>query len=150
MQQRYLLKQFLTSSVIFFVGTVLSKAISILMLPLYTSYIPTADMGYYDVSVTYITVLTSILFFDIWVTILRFMYDGSNDDEKAMYVHSGCIIFAVSSLMYMTVAVVFSSVTSYKAVTLVFVYGLFMNINYIFTFFLNSNRIVLNTFYFFF
>lgn len=134
MQQRYLLKQFLTSSVIFFVGTVLSKAISILMLPLYTSYIPTADMGYYDVSVTYITVLTSILFFDIWVTILRFMYDGSNDDEKAMYVHSGCIIFAVSSLMYMTVAVVFSSVTSYKAVTLVFVYGLFTNINYIFTF----------------
>lgn len=134
MQKGSLLKHFLKSSAIFFIGTVLSKAISIFMLPLYTSYIPTEDMGYYDVSVTYITILTSILFFDIWVTILRFMYDGKNDDEKAMYVRSGCIIFAISSLMYVIVAIIFSNVTSYEAVALIFTYGLFMNINYIFTF----------------
>ena len=134
MQKNYLFKQFLKSSTIFFIGTVLSKAISIFMLPLYTSYISTEDMGYYDISVTYITILTSILFFDIWVTILRFMYDGRNDDEKATYVHSGCVIFVISSLIYVVVAIIFSCVTSYRAITLIFLYGLFMNINSIFTF----------------
>lgn len=134
MQQAGLLKQFIKSSAIFFIGSVLSKAISIFMLPLYTSRIPTADMGYYDISITYITIVTSMLFFDIWVTILRFMYDGENDDEKAVYVSSGCIIFAISSVVYIIVGISFALVTSLDSVALIFVYGLFMNINNIFTF----------------
>ena len=56
--------RFIKSSGIFFIGSVLSKAISILMLPLYTNRIPTDDMGYYDLSLTYITIATSFLFFD--------------------------------------------------------------------------------------
>ena len=47
------LMRFIKSSGIFFIGSVLSKAMSILMLPLYTNRIPTDSMGYYDLSLTY-------------------------------------------------------------------------------------------------
>ena len=40
--------RFIKSSGIYFVGTVLTKLISFLLLPLYTSYISPADYGTYD------------------------------------------------------------------------------------------------------
>ena len=91
-------------------------------------------MGYYDLSLTYITVLTSILFFDIWVSILRYMYDGTDVDEKAVFIRSGGVIFAISSMLYITVGLCFAIFANVKSLTLVFAYGLSMNITNIFTF----------------
>lgn len=123
------LVRFLKSSGIFFIGSVLSKAISILMLPLYTSRIPTDDMGYYDLSLTYITIATSFLFFDIWVAILRYMYDGKSVEEQATAIKSGLSIFTVSSAVYLLCGVIFAWIFSPEAIVLILLYGLFQNIS---------------------
>ena len=106
MESKSSLGRFIKSSAIFFVGTVLSKLISVVMLPLYTSNIPTNDMGYYDLTLTYITIVTSLLFIDIWVAILRYMYDSGEKtgDKKASIIKSGVAIFGISSLLYLGVA----------------------------------------------
>ncbi len=122
------LLRFIKSSGIFFIGSVLSKAISILMLPLYTNRIPTGDMGYYDLSLTYITIATSFLFFDIWVAVLRYMYDGKTEEERATSIKSGLIIFTVSSVMYTVLGVVFAIIFHPDAIYWILIYGLFQNI----------------------
>lgn len=123
------LMRFIKSSGIFFIGSVLSKAISILMLPLYTNRIPTEDMGYYDLSLTYITIATSFLFFDIWVAILRYMYDGKTKEEQATSIKSGFSIFAVSSFVYLLCGTIFAWIFNPDSVFLILMYGLFQNIS---------------------
>lgn len=121
--------RFIKSSGVFFIGSVLSKAISILMLPLYTNRIPTDDMGYYDLSLTYITIATSFLFFDIWVAILRYMYDGKTKSEQATAIKSGFSIFALSSIVYLIFGSVFAWIFNPDAIFLILFYGLFQNIS---------------------
>ena len=128
------IRKFIKTSGVFFIGTVLSKAISILLLPLYTSRIPTSDMGYYDLSLTYITIVTSILFFDIWVAILRYMYDGEDVESKATYICSGTRIFYLSSALYLIVGVGISVFVDISGVGWIIAYGLTHNITNIFTF----------------
>ena len=120
--------RFIKSSGIFFVGSVLAKAISILMLPLYTNRIPTADMGYYDLSLTYVTIATSFLFFDIWVAILRYMYDGKTKEEQATAIKSGFSIFFLSSLGYLLLGLTFAWIFNPKAIVWILLYGLFQNV----------------------
>ena len=121
--------RFIKSSGIFFIGSVLSKAISILMLPLYTNRIPTDDMGYYDLSLTYITIATSFLFFDIWVAILRYMYDGKTKQEQSTAIKSGLLIFSVSSVVYLVFGLTFALIFNPDAILLILLYGLFQNIS---------------------
>lgn len=128
------LLRFIKSSGVFFIGSVLSKAISILMLPLYTNRIPTDDMGYYDLSLTYITIVTSFLFFDIWVAILRYMYDGQSEEEQATSIKSGFSIFALSSALYLFLGGVFAFVFHHDAIYWILMYGLFQNIANLFCF----------------
>lgn len=121
--------RFIKSSGIFFIGSVLSKAISILMLPLYTNRIPTDDMGYYDLSLTYITIATSFLFFDIWVAILRYMYDGKERDEKVTAIKSGFSVFAASSTVYLLFGGIFAWIFHPDAIAWILCYGLMQNIS---------------------
>ena len=91
--------KFIKNTVIFFIGTILSKIITFFMLPLYTSYINPTDYGYYDLSITYITILTSVLFFDIWVTTMRFMYEQNKEKWKWKVSQSGAVIFSISLIL---------------------------------------------------
>ncbi|HHX67461.1 MAG TPA: oligosaccharide flippase family protein, partial [Gallicola sp.] len=99
------------NTAIFFFGTILSRVISFFMLPLYTSYINPADFGYYDLSITYITIVTFTLFFDIWVTTMRFMYEKNENEWKWKVSQSGFVIFMGSFI-------------------LLFIIGLIVNFNY--------------------
>lgn len=126
--------KFVKTSGVFFVGAVLSKAISILLLPLYTDRIPTDAMGYYDLSLTYITIVTSVLFFDIWVSILRFMYDGTTNDDKASIIKSGTKVFYCSSLAYIVIGCILAATGRFHYVGLMIGYGLFQNIAQLFSF----------------
>lgn len=122
------LLRFIKSSGVFFIGSVLSKAIVLLMLPLYTNRIPTQDMGYYDLSLTYITIATSFLFFDIWVAILRYMYDGKTLAQQATAIKSGFSIFGASSAVYLILGLGFAAIFHPDAIGLILLCGLFQNV----------------------
>lgn len=135
MKNKFFFGRFIKSSAIFFVGTVLSKLIAVVMLPLYTSYIPTNDMGYYDLSLTYITIITSLFFIDIWVAILRYMYDRDGASEnKASIVKSGFVIFAVSSIFYLMIAVIINNIFEIKGIFWITLYGLTHNLSTLFAY----------------
>jgi O-antigen/teichoic acid export membrane protein len=92
--------QFITSSAIYFIGNILSKLAVFFMIPLYTHYIQPADYGYYDVSMAYLNIFSSALFFDIWSTIMRFMFDESQVQEKYKVIYNGFVIMLGSFVIY--------------------------------------------------
>ena len=93
--------RFIKSSGIYFVGTVLTKLISFLLLPLYTSYISPADYGTYDLYNAYIMFLCSVLFLDIWSGIMRFMYEYAGENRKKP-INCGFAIFTTSTILYLS------------------------------------------------
>ncbi len=126
--------RFIKSSGIFFVGNVLSKAIVFFMLPVYTKYIVPADYGYYDLSITYITVISSMFFFDVWTSVMRFMYDSSNRDYKYRVIQSGWHIFGLSSLGYAALGTVLLCFTDIRYLGWILLYGLVSNIQSMYDF----------------
>lgn len=71
----------LKSTIIYLGGNVLSKLVVFLMLPLYTMHFAPADYGYYDVANTYVGLSITIVFMEVWVIILRFMYDNKSCEK---------------------------------------------------------------------
>ena len=66
---------FIKNAVLFLAGSVFSKLLSFILLPLYTTYIPTADFGAYDVATLYVSLISGVVYFEFWSAMLRYMYD---------------------------------------------------------------------------
>lgn len=95
------------STAIYFAGNVLTKIITFFMLPLYTKFIPAADMGTYDSAIAIITFFASVLFLDIGAGIMRFMFEKKEEvDGKKTAIYTGFAIFLCSLSLYLIVAVV--------------------------------------------
>ncbi|HBC30956.1 MAG TPA: hypothetical protein DC024_06900 [Clostridiales bacterium] len=133
-QEKNSVIKFVKSSGIFFVGSILSKAIVFFMLPVYTKYIAPADYGYYDLSITYITVVSSMLFFDVWTSVMRFMYDSNSETYKYKAIQSGWHIFGFSSLCYAILGTVLACLTDIRYLGWILLYGLFSNIQSMYDF----------------
>lgn len=119
--------KFIKSSGIYFVGSVLTKLISFILLPMYTSYINPTDYGTYDLYISYITFLCSVLFLDIWNGIMRFMFDYEGDDKKKA-INSGTGIFLISCLLYTIIIIIVNQFMHVEYVQYLFLYGLLMNL----------------------
>ena len=64
-----------------------------LLLRVYTEYIPAGDMGTYNVSINYITFLCSVLYLDIWSGILRYFYDYHTPEGQKKPINCGSCNF---------------------------------------------------------
>jgi O-antigen/teichoic acid export membrane protein len=124
MKQNSDLMRFIKSSGIFFLGNILSKAISFFMLPIYTGYIAVEDMGYYDVSITYTNMVVSIVFFEVWSAVLRYMYDRESVEDKYCSAKSGGVIFVASAVVYVVVFIIAGSLMKITHWELIAVQGL--------------------------
>ena len=119
--------KFIKSSGVYFVGTVLTKLISFLLLPLYTAYISPSDYGVYDLYNAYISFLCSVLFLDIWAGIMRFMYDYTGEEKKKP-ISCGLAIFSISSILYTIVLFIVLALVNIEYPLLLFAYGILMNL----------------------
>lgn len=124
-------KKLIKSTFLYFFGNVLSKAITFFLLPLYTKYIAPADYGYYEVSLSYLTIAASVLYLDIWNGILRFMYDKKN---KYNVIYNGFLIFLISTLFYCLTLFLFKLIFDFNSFWLIFSYGIMMNLTNMYTY----------------
>lgn len=99
------IRLFIRSTLIYLVGNVFAKALSFLLLPIYTKYLTPGAYGLYDLSNTYNTFIQSILFLDIFAGIMRYMFDY-NKEERDKPIVNGLAIFALSSALYALVMLI--------------------------------------------
>ena len=120
--------KFAKTSGIYFFGTVLAKLVTMLLLRVYTEYIPAEDMGTYNVSINYVTFLCSVLYLDIWSGILRYFYDYHTPEGQKKPINSGFAIFVISTADYTVILVVFGQFVTVRYLPLIYLYGLMMNL----------------------
>ncbi|MBI5997588.1 lipopolysaccharide biosynthesis protein [Clostridium perfringens] len=115
---------FIKSSGIYFIGSVLNKIAIVLLLPLYTNKINPADYGYYDLTMTYIALITSIFFIDIWTITMREMLGAESEKEKEKYLTNGIFIFLGCVITYTILIILFQQFINIKHIFLVYMCGL--------------------------
>ncbi len=120
--------KFAKTSGIYFFGTVLAKLVTMLLLRVYTEYIPAEDMGTYNVSINYVTFLCSVLYLDIWSGILRYFYDYHTPEGQKKPINCGFAIFGISTAAYTVILVVFGQFVTVRYLPLIYLYGLMMNL----------------------
>lgn len=120
------LNKFLKSLVVYGIGTILPKLIGIILLPIYTHVIRPDSFGYYDMSTVAIALITSIVYFNIWTSTLRFMYRKELD--KYQVVRASIGIFGGSSLFILAGAYIVSLFVSVEHLIPIVIYGIVISI----------------------
>lgn len=113
----------LKSTILYLLGNVLSKLIIFFLLPLYTTYIPKEDMGFYDSAIAVVTFFSSVLFLDIGSGIMRFMMERKEPMDKNYPIYSGLAIFIISLLLYTLISLVLGFTTSFEYYIWIVLYG---------------------------
>lgn len=135
--------KFIRNSSLFFLGTFSSKILTFLLLPVYSYLIPPADMGVYDVSITLMTMVASICFFEIWSGVLRKSYEVNSSNDKMKIIAGGLQVFFISSIIFTICCISICYAIGYKYIYYIALYMiLYMFSNY-FTFAvraLNKNK----------
>lgn len=120
------IKKLIKSTGIYFLGTIGTKLVSFLLLPLYTAYIAPEAYGRYDLNINYATLFASFFFLDIWTGIMKFFFEQESDWEKNNVVCSGTVLFAGSLVLYLAAMCVFGIWNGMEYLPGVIAYGFFM------------------------
>ncbi|HBW13333.1 MAG TPA: hypothetical protein DEF30_05895 [Proteiniclasticum sp.] len=116
------------NTITYLLGSVSSKLVAFFMIRIYTSYISPANYGLYDVSITYATLFSSIIFLDIWSGMMRYIFDYINPKEKYVVVKSSFIIFGSSIIVYSVFVFIFSNIVRLDYPFWVYIYGISISI----------------------
>lgn len=119
------------STIIYFFGNILSRSIGFLLLPLYTRFILPEDYGYFDLSVTYLTLMSSVVFFEIHNAILRYIINNASLAVKNSFVFNGMTIFFTSSVLYTLIFFIVGLSFDVKYIYMIYLCGLLENFMYI-------------------
>lgn len=117
------LKTFMKNSILFLAGSIFSKLLNFILLPMYTSYIPTADFGVYDIVTMMIQMISSVVYFEIWSAMLRFLYDY-DDAQKPKVVKASIFIFSISTLIFIAASVTFCLLYGTEHIVLIVLWGI--------------------------
>lgn len=126
-------KTFFKSTLTFFIGSAASRLVSFFLLPLYTSKIPTADFGFYDLTITYVELFCTVAFFNVWTAVLRFMFDYKGQ-EKLQAVYGGLPIMGASVALTLLSSLVLAYILDIKYTGYITMYTLALAFSYYYSF----------------
>lgn len=105
-----MIKTFFKNSFIYIIGTILTRGISIILIPIYTRYLSPLEYGVVDLFVILTSIITLTIALEIHQAVVRFYQDTDNEDEKMMYVSSAFIFSIFVYSLYFIVSYLFSDI----------------------------------------
>lgn len=134
------IKSFFKTAGIYFVGSVLSKLIGFLLLPLYTNHLSPSVMGEYDYIVTIMSFLSPICFFQIWDAMFRFSFDYTSIKSKNKVMNNTLMTFLLGSLLYSICFIIISKFIFIQYFYLAIIYGFLISLNYLYTYIARAHQ----------
>lgn len=84
-------KKLIKNTIIIAIGKICTQFLSFLLLPLYTSYLPTSDYGVVDLIVTYVSLLVPVITIQQEMAVFRFLVDTRGKKEESKKVISSSL-----------------------------------------------------------
>lgn len=141
------IKRFLNTTLVYFVGTVLSKLVSFVLLPIYTNKIPPTEYGSYDLALTLLNLIAPIAFFQIWDGMFRRSFDFEDKQQKYDVITNAHAAFGFGAVVYMILLGALQFFCHFDNFGWVILYGFFFSLHYMYSFicrtFLRNKLIVM-------
>ncbi|MHA6481484.1 lipopolysaccharide biosynthesis protein [Paenibacillus sp. strain BS8-2] len=93
-------------SVIYFLGTVSSKAVFAILIPVYAYYVTADDLGYFDYSQTLVNILMPVLYIAVWEAILKYVLAAKSQIDRETYIATSILFVLFVSLLIIIVSLV--------------------------------------------
>lgn len=88
-------KELVKNTVIITIGKICTQFISFFLLPLYTAYLETGDLGTVDLLNTYISLLVPIVTLQLENAVFRFLIDARDDEEEKTRIITGVFKYII-------------------------------------------------------
>ncbi len=92
-------KELVKNTAIIFIGRMFTQLLTILMLPLYTSYLITAEYGYVDLVLSYITLVVPIVILQLDAGVFRFLISNRGKEEETNKVISSTVSVLLKTVL---------------------------------------------------
>lgn len=105
-----MIKAFFRNSFIYTIGTVLTRGISILLVPIYTRYLSPTEYGIIDLFVILTSIIGLTIALEIHQAVVRFYQDTTSEEEKMQYVSTAFLFTVFVYSLYLIVSFLFSDI----------------------------------------
>lgn len=95
-------KELIRNTIILFIGKFCTQFVTLLLVPLYTSFLATDDYGMVDLIQTYITLLIPILFLKMEAGAFRFLLDVRDNKEEQTKIVTTTLVCFIRQLIIST------------------------------------------------
>ena len=126
------IKNFIKNAGIYLIGSVFSKLIAFILLPLYTNCLMPDVMGEYDYAVTLMSFAAPVCFFQIWDAMFRFSFDYADENLKRKVVNNAFFVSFLGIFLYIAVFWGIHCFVEFEYTGFVFVYGISAAVNYLY------------------
>lgn len=103
-----MIKVFFKNSIIYTVGTVLTRGVAIFLVPIYTRYLSPAEYGIIDLFMVVAAIINLTIALEISQAIARFYQEGKDKEEKASYTSTAFWFTFVVYIVYFLISWLFS------------------------------------------
>ena len=135
-----MIKEFFKSSFIYTIGTILTRGVGIILLPIYTRHLSPSEYGIIDVFMILGSIVALTIALEIHQAVVRFYQDTKDEDKKIQYVSTAFLFTVFVYGLYFCASCFFSN-----EITLL----VFDNANYEYIFLLASAAIATNGLFYF-
>lgn len=103
-----MIKTFFKNSFIYTIGTVLTRGIGIILIPIYTRYLSPSEYGILDLFMILGSIISLTIALEIHQAVVRFYQDTKDENEKMQYVSSAFIFSIFIYSLYFVISYIFS------------------------------------------
>lgn len=133
-------KSLATNTIMLGIGTICSKCLSFLFVPLFSRWLTTSQYGDFDLYVTYVTLLVPFMTLSTGEALFRFLVDESDEKHRKSVVTNSALVSGLGSIVVSIVVFLFLKMQS-KELAIPFVIYLISEVIYGFiTYFLRGIR----------
>ena len=103
-----MIKEFFKNSFIYTIGTVLTRGIGIILVPIYTRYLSPAEYGIIDLFMILGSIIALTIALEIHQAVVRFYQDTEDEIKKMQYVSSAFMFSIFIYSLYFLVSYTFA------------------------------------------
>lgn len=112
--------------IVYAIGNVASKFISVALLPIYTRYLTPEEYGRADIANSAVIIIVSITFIEVWTALLRFLYEDKNKSKVFTNVLVISVIFSIPYILVQSVIITFLK-TDFVFISILYGYSFLIN-----------------------
>ena len=112
-------------SLIYSIGTIVSSISTLILIPIYSKYLSPTDYGNYELAFSLTLLLVMVSYFEIHVTMLRFMYGIRNENVKTKHeaIYTSAFLRTISTLLLIVFVFGLNRVTFYPFYKVAILFG---------------------------